>query len=86
MPFLLRCLGAAVAPSFEMRVERLTVTEGRVASLALVLEPDTYKHTYHGYLQILQLLTDIAKKHPNTTHLYRCATVPSPPADKHNEV
>ncbi|CAN7937583.1 unnamed protein product [Ixodes hexagonus] len=65
-----RVVLTAVAPSFEMRVERLSVTEGEVASLALVLEPDTYEHKYHGYPQILQLLRDIAKRHPNTTHLY----------------
>lgn len=54
-----------------MKVERLTVSAGEESRVVLVLEPDLYEHRYHGYLEALQLLRDIARKHPNTTYLYR---------------
>lgn len=60
----------ASASQFEMKVERLTVSAGEESRVVLVLEPDLYEHRYHGYPEALQLLRDIARKHPNTTYLY----------------
>uniref|UniRef100_A0A2R5L4K7 Putative carboxypeptidase d n=1 Tax=Ornithodoros turicata TaxID=34597 RepID=A0A2R5L4K7_9ACAR len=60
----------ASALRFEMRVSRVVVSGGDVTNLAMVLEPDLFEHKYHGYAEMVQLLKDIAHKHPNITHLY----------------